>query len=144
VPIDFFQENWSRVLSGINPLLQDYRDGFRADVYDLLRALQILVHYELDHADLLPYLFRSAKRFYFRKPTNPVITHLLELFGTLLSHPKEGELANAYLQFVAGLKQDAIPALVPGAVEFACWGASKIHRSAILTEFRKFAAKAEE
>lgn len=141
VLIDFFQENWPRVLAGINPLLQDFKEGFRADVYDLLRALQLIVHYELDHADLLPYLYRSARRFYGRKKNSPLITHLLELFSALLANPTEKEWSDAFSRFVAGLKHDAIPSLIPGAVEFACWGTSKVYQSTILAEFRNFSAQ---
>ena len=65
-----FFEIWSaslpdkESLKWINKMLNDNEQHLRQDIFSFSRLFSLIIHFELEHYDLLEYMLKSIGRFY--------------------------------------------------------------------------------
>lgn len=60
----FGVDQWKDSLKWINKILNDNEQFLRQDIFSFARLFTLIIHFELEHYDLLEYMIKSTSRFY--------------------------------------------------------------------------------
>ena len=60
----FGVDQWKNALKWINKMLNDNEQHLRQDIFSFSRLFSLIIHFELEHYDLLEYMLKSTNRFY--------------------------------------------------------------------------------
>lgn len=60
----FGTDRWKDSLKWINRVLNDNEQHLRQDIFSFSRLFSLIIHFELEHYDLLEYMLKSTSRFY--------------------------------------------------------------------------------
>jgi tetratricopeptide (TPR) repeat protein len=60
----FGTDRWKDSLKWINKMLNDNEQQLRQDIFSFSRLFSLIIHFELEHYDLLEYMLKSTGRFY--------------------------------------------------------------------------------
>lgn len=134
-----FRQKWSDALRWVNSILNDRPSGHRKDVQEVARVLEMILHFELGHWDLVEHKIRSVIR-HFRGDSSmdrfarDVATYLRDI----LKRPNPVEALRSDAPLHQTLEAEAGSSTVPGWLEITLW--LRFHRQnrpfeAVLQDF---------
>lgn len=104
--IHFWSSDYKGCIKWLNYILNDTGSQTREDVQSMTRILQIICHYELGNAMLLPYLIRSTYRYLWKRKTLHKVENILLKYLRKLSNVSSS--ADAIKHFKK-LKEELLP-----------------------------------
>jgi hypothetical protein len=118
----FFMGQWSDALKWLNRLRDERPSEQRLDVQAVLRIFELILHYELDHLDLLENKLRAARRHFKQHPPGgTLIAAVLDFFAQLLKAPDPKALRSLMTALHTRLNASAHKGLEPGILECSLW-----------------------
>jgi tetratricopeptide (TPR) repeat protein len=128
----FSVEEYSLSLKWINRLLNDTEIDQSQDIHSFTQMLNLIVHIEMKHDDLVPYTFRSAHRYLStRNRVYRFETAFLEFIAKILKTSQRSEQTVHYKELLEKMKELQNDPLEKTAFEyfdFISWAESKIAR----------------
>lgn len=123
---------YSTALKWVNRLLNDTEIDQSQDIHSFTQMLNLIVHIELKHDDLVPYTFRSAHRYLStRNRVYKFETAFLDFIAKILKTKQRTEQALHYkelLEKMLELKNDPLEKTAFEYFDFISWAESKIKR----------------
>jgi hypothetical protein len=122
----FYLKNYDTALRHIRKVLDGYDDKVRPDFIFMAHILHYLIHYELKHYDLLPYLATSINRFTKTRGLNIAANKLLvkflhELAKASLSNETSKEVIQKYRLLLEPFRKDNVQNVVLDTLDLFKW-----------------------
>lgn len=139
----FGLEEYKNCLGWINKIRNELPAGIRPDFDSEMQLLNIIVHYELNHADLIPHLVTSYYRFLSKKemitrPERYLLAYFRKLAGADTSARRIHYMTVLRDQIVDHLKQKGKRAYdTPFFFDIVSWLESKIEKKSFAEVIRK-------
>ena len=128
----FAVENYKRSLFWLNKILDDKESGFRQDIHNFARILNLIVHFELDHKEQLEYYVKSTYKYFSSR------SRLFQSEAILLQFIKEaarakdkGEVYQLFVKLkkdILNLNEDKYERKILDYMDFITWLDSKIEK----------------
>ena len=123
--------DYNNALKWLNKVLNETNIETREDIHGFARILNLIIHYELDHADLLGYITKSTYRFlYKRKRLYKFETSFLNFIRQKLPKVKSNkELVSAFKELkmeLGAITKDPFEKKALEYFDFISWLESKI------------------
>lgn len=141
----FAHGNFSSALFHLNRILNLRRSDVRKDLQDFAHIFQGIVHFEMEHHDLVAYQIRNATRYFkLQGRAGAYEKSVLRYLKSLLKVPRNSsEARQIYTQLNADLAAfiaDTSHRRPPGVQELKFWVESKLKGEKIGDHFRKMLA----
>lgn len=125
--------DYNQALKWINRILNDHKLDKTEDIYGFTLLLDLLVHIELNHDDLLPYSLKSVQRFF--KTRNRMYsfeTVMLKFISKLIKSKDRFEAEEIWQELYETLgqvtDQSAFDSVALDYFDFRAWAESKLKR----------------
>lgn len=140
--ISFGLGNYRKSIEYLNKILLFSNTDFRSDIIIQSKILFIIMQYELNHTDLLPYLIRSIYRYLLKRERlykfeDAILQFLRKELPKANNKP---ELINAFIKLlnkIKKLRKDAFEKNVLGDFDFISWLESKIQNRSFAVLIRE-------
>lgn len=140
----FLGQDYKSALRVMNELLNQFSGDVKPEIYSFAKILNLIIHLELEHNELLEYIVNTTYRFLKeRKKLYKVEELFLKLLKELLNAKDKAERAEGYKEFKFNLqkiKDDRAESKAFRYFEFESWAESKITgkpMAQILSEYNK-------
>ncbi|MEO8513973.1 MAG: hypothetical protein ABI543_10465 [Ignavibacteria bacterium] len=138
---NIIDENYSGAIKFLNTLLNDPLLNIRADVNQVARMLQLVIHYEMKNYDLLEYLLVSAKKFFGTgsklSKTEQVI---LKFFGNIIKQPIEAH-PQLFDELAFSIKRTTDTTGILNYFNFIAWAKAHSKKIKLIEVLREYSAK---
>ncbi|MEM7103425.1 MAG: hypothetical protein AAF502_09870 [Bacteroidota bacterium] len=143
----FLMEDFDSALTWGNKIIQFPKSNTRMDIQRFSRLINLLLHFELGHTELLENLIRSTARYIKGLPTQHEIeTSALRFFRKLIN-TAHSDLAQLFLEFqedITRMKMSGKQQNVFTFSVFDLWVAAKASKRSVTAVYRKrFSAEVE-
>ncbi len=130
---NFCDGNLDDALSWINRMFNNNNIAFRRDIHSLARILNIIIHFELENYEILPYQIQSAYRFLLKlDKLYPPEKRILDFIRKkLIKNLDRRSLTDAFKALHEQLKEDFKDSYTKQAfvyLDLQSWLESKIHK----------------
>ena len=127
----FGNKDYNKALAYLNVVMNDNRTNLRQDIYSFARIFQLIIHFEKENRDLLPYLVKSVYRYLMqRKQLHKVEDHLIRFIRIKLSKintkSDQTEAFKALKEELVEICNDSMEAIFLELFDFVSWLESKI------------------
>ncbi len=126
----FGKKDFKSALKWINKILNYEKGGIRTDILCFSKIILLLVHFELENMDILPYLVSSTERFLVKQGRNYGFeTALLKFFKRSLlvkSKPEMHDLLQETKDKITEILKDPFEKKVSGFFDFVFWFENKL------------------
>lgn len=141
----FGVDKWKESLKWVNKMLNDNEQHLRQDIFSFSRLFSLIIHFELEHYDLLEYMLKSTNRFY-NKRKNEIgreykveslfLKYMKKLAKVANDKEKTNELLKSLKTEMDETLKEPYEKVALGYFDFIGWIDAKLHNQTF-GEFKK-------